>query len=377
MRVCLISGSYPPLRCGVGDHTARLAVGLRAHDVDVRVITTRRPEIQARNEDRVLPLLPNWSLGRLPQLLRAVKAADPDLVHIQYPAACYGRSLAVILLPLFVRLALGVPTVVTLHEWSARRRLGRLASTLLASLANHVIILDEVERRRLLRAVPFLNGRVTVVQQTANIPFVPADVAAVRRELGVDESTFVLAFFGLIKPVHRLEILLDVLVELLRRKPVAILLMIGGVAEYASSEGERYRQFLAQLAVERGVADRVRWSGFLSAERVSTYLQAADACVLPFAGGVGMLNTTFHTVVAHGVPLVTTLGTNTPASVVDRYPDVRFVPEERFTPVEVADLLPSLASRRLSSGRDPDAALREACGEHMRVYQGLSSLAER
>jgi glycosyltransferase involved in cell wall biosynthesis len=369
MTVCFICGSYPPVPCGVGDHTATLAVGLRAQDVRVRVITTRRPEVRADGEGNLLPLLPNWSVLQLPKLLRAARATHADLLHIQYPAAGYGRSLAVISLPLVARLTLGIPTVVTIHEWSTRRRWGRFASTLLARLANHVIIPDEVEQARLLQAAPFLKDRVTVVQQTATIPFVPVDVAAVRRELGADESTFVLAFFGLIKPVHRLEILLEVLAELRRRKHVAILLMIGGVAEYAAAEGERYRQSLGRLAVERGVADRVRWSGFLSADRVSTYLQAADACVLPFAGGVAMRNTTFHSVVAHGVPLITSVGANTPASIVDRYPEVRFVLEERFTPTEIADLLPTRPHRPPSARRDADARLGQACTEHVQVYQ--------
>jgi glycosyltransferase involved in cell wall biosynthesis len=371
MTVCFICGSYPPVPCGVGDHTATLAAGLRAQNVQVRVITTRHPAIQADDEGGVRPLLPNWSVVQLPTLLRAARAAQADLLHLQYPAAGYGRSLAVITLPLVARLTLGVPTVVTIHEWSARRRWGRLASTLLASLANHVIIPDEVEKERLLRAAPFLKDRVTVVQQTASIPVVQVDLAAVRRELGVADSTFVLAFFGLIKPVHRLEVLLDVLAELRRRERDAILLMIGGVAEYAPAEGERYRRWLAQRAVGRGVADRVRWLGFLSADRVSMYLQAADACILPFAGGVAMRNTTFHTAVAHGVPLVTTLGTNTPASVTDRYPEARFVPEERFTPAAVADLLVTLARRRVSPGRNADAWLRQACTEHMRAYRAL------
>jgi glycosyltransferase involved in cell wall biosynthesis len=372
MTVCVVCGSYPPIPCGVGDHTATLAAGLRAQGLRVRVITTRHPEVDARDEGGVLPLLPNWRVLQLPRLLRAVRA---DLLHIQYPAAGYGRSLAILFLPLVARLTLGVPTVVTIHEWSARRGLGRFASMLLASLANHVITPDEVEGARLRRAVPFLKDRVTVVRQTTSIPVTPADVAAVRRELGVDESTPVLAFFGLIKPVHRLEILLDVLAELGRRKRVAVLLMIGGVAEYAAAEGERYLQSLIRLAIERGIADRVRWTGFLSADRVSRYLQTADACVLPFAGGVAMRNTTFHVVVAHGTPLITTMGANTPDSVTGRYPDVHFVAEERFTATNIVDLLPALLRRGASSRRDEDAALRQICTEHVHVYKTVLARA--
>jgi glycosyltransferase involved in cell wall biosynthesis len=368
MMVCFICSSYPAVPCGVGDHTATLAAGLRDRGVNVRVITTRRPEVTAAGD--VLPLLRSWGFRQLPRLLRAVRATRADLVHIQYPAAFYGRSPAVIVLPLLIRLTLGKPTVVTIHEWSARERRGRLASALLASLATHVVMPDQVERERLLGAVPFLRKRITVVPQMASIPTVPADVTAVRRELGVDASTFVLAFFGLIKPVHQLNRVITVFAELARRRS-AVLIVIGGVAAYAAPQGERYRESLAALAAECGVADRVRWLGFLPAPRVSACLQAADACILPFTGGVAARNTTFHAVVAHGVPLITTVGVNTPGSLVDRYPTVHFIPEERFRPADVAALLAGLAGRRGPPGQDMDIQIEQACLEHIRVYQTM------
>ena len=64
------------------------------------------------------------------------------------------------------------------------------------------------------------------------------------------------------------------------------------------------------LAGELGIDRRVVWTGEYrwDNDQASTFLRAADACVLPFDNGVMLNNSSFSSAAAHGLPIVTTKG---------------------------------------------------------------------
>jgi glycosyltransferase involved in cell wall biosynthesis len=375
MKICLVSSSYPDVPCGVGDYTAVLARALGRHEgTSVDVITSDLAAIRRNDEPgvNVVPRLRNWGFGELPELLRAIRSSRPDVVHIQYPAAGYANSRMVPFLPLAIRAKLEVKTAVTVHEWSARSLRGKLATALLACLADRVSMPDEVERHRMVLRFPVLRRKVRVVGQFPTIGVAErVDISAVREALGAGDETLVLSFFGLIKPVHRLEFLFELLEELLGRGVPASLLLIGGVAQYTAA-GERRLARLRELAAAKRLSTRVSWTGYLSAQDVSAHLLASDVCVLPFEGGVSMRSTTFHAVRCHGVPLITTLGANTPSRAVHQYRTVHFVREAEFTPGRIADLVLSLDLRRPTNRRIvKDDSIQSVCREHLQMYREL------
>lgn len=107
MRWCLITGSYPPQVCGVGDYTKNLVEALKATGEAVVVF------------DRI-----DWSISKLWRYLSDLRALDADLYLMQYPTEGYGYSVV----PQLVMLGLlGRRRVVTLHEYFRKSLKGKMA----------------------------------------------------------------------------------------------------------------------------------------------------------------------------------------------------------------------------------------------------------
>jgi len=76
MKIALITGSYPPETCGIGDYAAQLAGALRQKGVIVEVISNR-----------------DWRLSAVSSIVKTIQSAKPDIVHIQYPGVGFGKKL--------------------------------------------------------------------------------------------------------------------------------------------------------------------------------------------------------------------------------------------------------------------------------------------
>ncbi len=96
--VLLVSGSWPPQVCGVGDYTQVLSQELAKAGLGVRRFASER-----------------FSRLYAPDILNEIARSDCDLVHIQYPTVGYGRSLTPSAIARAVR---DRPVIVTLHEYS-------------------------------------------------------------------------------------------------------------------------------------------------------------------------------------------------------------------------------------------------------------------
>ncbi|MGH3054806.1 MAG: glycosyltransferase, partial [Gaiellaceae bacterium] len=132
MRVLLISGSLPPMKCGIGDYTRQLAEALASRaGVTVGVLTDAAAAASAAERRfEVLPLAHGWRFADLGNLLRAVGAWKPDIAHMQFPGQGYGRSKLPWLLPSILAMH-GLPVVQTWHEYVVQRSVPELKHSVL------------------------------------------------------------------------------------------------------------------------------------------------------------------------------------------------------------------------------------------------------
>ena len=118
MRIILISGSFPPMKCGVGDYTAQLAQALAGSpDTAVAVladVAASKTQVAAPRL-QVFPIAHGWTFSDLPEILRSVRRWRPDVIHVQYPGQGY-RSNTPFLMPAIFQL-LGMPVVQTWHNY--------------------------------------------------------------------------------------------------------------------------------------------------------------------------------------------------------------------------------------------------------------------
>ena len=94
MKICLVTGSFPEMRCGVGDYTRCLANELIKAGQQVTVLTSDQKEVRKIGELELRPEIRSWRSFNLWRILRELDRINPQIVHLQYPSLGYGRGLA-------------------------------------------------------------------------------------------------------------------------------------------------------------------------------------------------------------------------------------------------------------------------------------------
>jgi glycosyltransferase involved in cell wall biosynthesis len=179
-----------------------------------------------------------------------------------------------------------------------------------------------------------------------------------RRILGLDESEFLVASFGLVSPAKRVDRALRGFRLLLRDWPNARFLVVGEVQKSYP---------LAELAEARDLGDRLVVTGREPMDRFYLYMLAADVVVNLRFPSTGELSGT----------LIRTLGMGKPVLVSNTGPFVEF-PEETVARIDLGPPeVPEIARVLLWLARNP--RLREAMGrfarEHVEAHYKLEDEA--
>jgi glycosyltransferase involved in cell wall biosynthesis len=98
----------------------------------------------------------------------------------------------------------------------------------------------------------------------------PKGAAALRERLAIPRDATVFAAFGKVTPEKRIVSMLDALSALARDGRNVCLLLVGDVAAYPTLDAE---------IAGRGVADRVRVTGYVDDAAIGAHLATADACL--------------------------------------------------------------------------------------------------
>src|SRR3954451_13456684 len=80
-RVVMVAGTYRPERCGVAHYTRRLRAALDERGVSSVVLTTLEAA-RASEDPGVRGVVRGWGPADLPALVRAVRDAGADVIHI-------------------------------------------------------------------------------------------------------------------------------------------------------------------------------------------------------------------------------------------------------------------------------------------------------
>ncbi|HSO28203.1 MAG TPA: glycosyltransferase, partial [Anaerolineales bacterium] len=171
MKICLVTGEYPPMEGGVGAFTQELAQALAELGHVVHIMTDRlaRPfEARRRWQDLLEPvdlgfaqLHPNvkkWRWTAVSQVADMALRYNLDVVNVQYQAAAYDmRSPAINLLPW--RLKRLTKTAVTFHDlrvpylFPKAGRLRQTAVTFMAKQAHGAIVTNPADYEALTAVV--------------------------------------------------------------------------------------------------------------------------------------------------------------------------------------------------------------------------------
>jgi len=297
MKICQISGSYPPDRCGVGDHVAGLAQALAAAGVSVTVLTSNRAGDEPLEADWPRPdrRIATWSALGLAGLLQAIGRIRPDVVHLHYPSAGYGRKLGPNLLLPLIRLRFPkTRCVLTLHEYAVFSRLGRWRLAPGLAACHRIICTNHGDRRALRKQHPGMARKIRVIPLGSNLG-----------EGGPAHSTLPglwLAHFGTVMPNKGWEVLIPALRQL-HDQGLAVKLKVAG--ELAPGQYAYHRRIRDLIRRER-LESFVDFSGFLPRPQARALMQNCGLAVLPFRDGASLNRSSLVAVISLGMAVITT-----------------------------------------------------------------------
>jgi glycosyltransferase involved in cell wall biosynthesis len=356
----LVSGSLPPMRCGVGEYTLRLAHELATTPgVKVAVLTSRDAAADSGGGIQVLPVMEKWGLTDAGTAQRAMKEWSPDVVHIQYPTLGYRAGRLPMFLPMMASF-LGVRVVRTWHEIPVGRELLGFTIEALAP-GPYVVVRPEFQRGLHPLLAPLIAARAGGLVSGGSL--IPRSLnsdehrQALRARLAKGKDRLIV-FFGFLLPPKGVELLFEI------ANPATDQIVIAGEA----SVDPHYREDIEGLANEMPWRTSVTMTGFLSGRESADLLAAADAVVLPFHTGAGVWNSSIHAAVLQGTAVITT---SQDASGLDEKRNIYF-----SAPGDVAAMrsaLNRLAGRRRAF--DPEIDRDEwprIAAQHLAIYTATS-----
>lgn len=301
MRILLVSGSAPPMRCGVGDYSAALAQALAARaDTRVALLTSRgahAPEPRQEGDLQVFASMRDWSARDIGAARAVLRMWKPDVVHLQYPTLGYASAVLPSLFPLLAWSAGALP-VRTWHEAFSGRQSARF---LLQSAAPGPYVAVRPNFSDLLwPPLRFALGfrRKAIIAGASSIPrsTIGEGAKAALRASCLGRQSRLLVFFGFLYPAKGVEQLFEI------ADPARDALVIAGNPDVDPA----YTEQLRALCGSARWAGRARVAGFMPVDEVADLLAAADAVVLPFVQGGGNWNSSISAALVQGTPVVTT-----------------------------------------------------------------------
>jgi glycosyltransferase involved in cell wall biosynthesis len=311
----LVTGEYPPAIGGLSDYSRAVAAGLAAAGDDVHVwCPPPAADSPIDAAVHVHPIAGGWHSDDLRRLDDALdRFAPPRRLLVQWIPHAYGhRSLNVAFCRWVRRRArAGDEVDLMIHEPGLGFREGALRHDAAAALHRMMLMLLLGRARRVWVAIPawvetirpWTFGRrdlpVRWLPVPSSIPVAtdPGDARAVREAVVNGPDDLIVGHFSTYSPAIR-QTLGQVVPALLADAPRLQVQLLGrGSAEA-----------LAGLRSATPSHDRLYAAGELDAAALSAHLQACDLLLQPYPDGASSRRTTLMAALAHGVPVVTTVG---------------------------------------------------------------------
>ena len=275
MRIALICHNLHPTPGGAERYTHSLATHLALLGCDVHVFTSDENYRGGGDARRyAVHWVDAWRpLGYpipKPQALRRLVEVDPQVIHTNGPHP-YSDCFA-----LMAKL-LGKPCVMMHHaplnpQSSIKAFMAEIERKAFARLYDAIIVSSNLNRQRLLAVYP--NERIYTVPLGVDEAFHSAKISKdeARERLKLKKGFKTLLFVGKLDQSHYYKGL-DLLLEAMVKVPPEVELFVVGAGELIG----HYRAMASRL----GVADRVRFVGFVPDDELILYYLASDLLVLP------------------------------------------------------------------------------------------------
>jgi glycosyltransferase involved in cell wall biosynthesis len=328
MRICLVSGEFPPMQGGVGDFTREIGLALCRLGIEVNVVSSVRAGpalakastaeggfVLSRDDLRLTlyPVIQRWDCSCWSPIAELMRHTGSQILNVQYQTAAYQMHPAINFLPWRLRLWKERPKVVaTFHDLKLPYlfpKAGPLRRWVTKALimGSDATIVTNVED--LSEAKRYSADSLHLFPIGSNIdPQAPPeyDRSKWRGRWGVGPREILLCYFGFLNESKGGETLLRALASLVTSGERIKLLMIGGKVGSSDPTNLAYLRKVESLIRDLNLTDSVLWTGYVDGPEVSANFWASDICVLPYRDGVSFRRGTLMAALVHGMPIVST-----------------------------------------------------------------------
>ena len=293
LRRIAVIGNSLPRRCGIATFTTDLQ----------RSISTSRPNPQAcivamtdygQAYDYPASVAFQVKDDAIEDYVRAadfLNAGRFDIACLQHEFGIFGGEAGAHILELLSRLTM--PVVTTLHTVLAKPTAAQRAVTERIVEASSKIIVMASKGRELLRSVYRVpDDKIEVIAHgIPDFPFVVPDAA--KAKLGFSDRSVILTF-GLLSPSKGIEVMIDAMPSILRRRPDAVYVVLGAThPNLVRDQGEAYRESLMTRVQELGVENNVVFlDQFVDLPTLLEFISMCDVYVTPYLNEAQMTSGT-------------------------------------------------------------------------------------
>ncbi len=214
-----------------------------------------------------------WIIGSLYSILHA-RFSHNCIFHFHI----FYTNFLVLFNLLLVKLLLG-KVVLTIHDVdSFAKKENKQISNLIYMIADLVLTHNQFSKEHILKTYPYLNGKIFIIPHGNYTPFINVrnDKIASRIYLGLDQRKKVILFFGMIKKVKGLDVLLESFKKVIDKHPNIILLIAGRPWK---DDFCNYQQIIEKNNLENNIVLHTR---YIPQNDVEHYYCASDLVVLPY-----------------------------------------------------------------------------------------------
>jgi glycosyltransferase involved in cell wall biosynthesis len=305
-RIALIGNSLPR-RCGIATFTTDLqrAISNSGPNLQTSVVAMTDRDQTYDYPASVALQIKDDTLEEYLGAAAFLNAGRFDIVCLQHEFGIFGGEAGAHILELLSRLT--VPIVTTLHTVLEKPTpIQRTVMERIVEASAKVVVMADKGRELLHSVYRVPHEKIEVIAHgIPDFPFVAPDTAKAR--LGFSGRSVILTF-GLLSPSKGIEVMIDAMPTILKRRPDAVYVVLGAThPNLVRDQGEAYRESLTARVHELGVEDHVVFlDQFVDQATLLEFISMCDVYVTPYLNEAQMTSGTLAYSFGLGKPVVST-----------------------------------------------------------------------
>jgi glycosyltransferase involved in cell wall biosynthesis len=190
---------------------------------------------------------------------------------------------------------IGGKIVLTIHDVRSFANINssKIYTKFIYALANSVLTHNVFSKNEIIKHHQNLESKISIVPHGNYLPFIKynTDQFSARKKINIDPNSKVILFFGMIKKVKRLDLLLEAMPEIIKGCDNVNLLIAG---KPWKDDFSTYQKIINDLKIHDNCTLHIK---FIKSEDLKNYYSASDLIILPYnkiyQSGVLMMSLSF------------------------------------------------------------------------------------